>query len=149
MNRADEKSAKSRSPLSGPTTAPTHDALYRALLSAVLDPTLAIDLQGTIVTASASVEKVFGYSPAELTGRNIKLLMPEPHHSQHDGYLAKYARTGETNILNRTREFEVVHKLGHTIVCELSVARADIPGGEPLFIGSFRDVTQRRAAEVA
>lgn len=154
MNRADERTAKSRSPL--PTgsnapvpSAPTHDALYRALLSAVLDPTIAIDLQGTIVTASASVETVFGYSPAELAGRNIKLLMPEPHHTQHDGYLAKYARTGETNILGRTREFEVVHKLGHNIVCELSVARADIPGGEPLFIGSFRDVTQRRAAEVA
>ncbi len=149
MNRAEEMTAKLRMAPALPPTAAGHDALYRALLSAVLDPTIAIDLQGTIVTASASVEKVFGYAPSELMGRNIKLLLPEPHHSQHDGYLAKYARTGETNILGRTREFEVLHKDGHHIVCELSVARADIPGGEPLFIGSFRDVTQRRAAEIA
>lgn len=149
LNRADEKPANSSSPLAVPSPTAGHDVLCRALLSAVLDPTLAFDLQGTIVTASASVETVLGYAPAELAGRNINLLMAEPYHSQHDSNLAKYARTGETNILGRTREFEVVHKQGHHIVCELSVARADIPGGEPLLIGSFRDVTQRRAAEVA
>jgi hypothetical protein len=32
------------------------EVLYRALLAAVLDPTIAIDISGTIVTASASVE---------------------------------------------------------------------------------------------
>ncbi|MBM3990216.1 MAG: PAS domain S-box protein [Planctomycetes bacterium] len=159
LTRADQDTAKPLSPLPAATSAsasteaarsgPTHDSAYRALLSAVLDPTIAIDPRGTIVTASASVETVFGYSPSELAGRNIKLLMTEPHHSQHDAYLAKYALTGETNILGRTREFEVVHKQGHHLVCELSVARADVPGSEPLFIGSFRDVTQRRAAEVA
>jgi PAS domain S-box-containing protein len=122
----------------------------RALLAALLDPTLAVDAHGIIQAASDSVERVFGHAPASLVGRNISVLMPEPHRSAHDGYLERYRRTGETNIIGRTREFEVVHKDGSTIVCDLSVARAEMPDGAgPLFIGSFRDVTERKRAEEA
>jgi hypothetical protein len=43
-----------------------------------------------------------------------------------------------------------VRKDGTPLVCELSVSRVDVPGEpEPLFIGRFRDVTARRAAELA
>ncbi len=126
------------------------DLLYKSLLASVLDPTIAIDEFGVIVTASASVETVFGWRPDELRGRNISVMMPEPHHSQHDEYLANYRRTGETHILGRTREFEVVRRDGRALTVELSVARVELTAGlPPLFIGSFRDVSARRAAERA
>jgi PAS domain S-box-containing protein len=124
-------------------------AVHRALLDAVLDPTVAIDAYGTIVLASASVETVLGWKPGELCGNNIRVLMGEPHHARHDEYLANYRRTGETHILNRTREFEVIHKSGRVVNCELSVARAELDQSGPLFIGTFRDVTERRAFERA
>lgn len=126
------------------------EALYKTLLASVLDPTIGIDEFGEIVTASASVATVFGWTADELRGMNIKDLMPEPHHSHHDEYLANYRRTGETHILGRTREFDVLRKDGERVTCELSVARADMPEGlRPLFVGSFRDVTARRKAERA
>jgi two-component system sensor histidine kinase/response regulator len=126
------------------------DVLYKTLLASVLDPTIAIDEYGVIITASASVENVFGWTAEELRGRNIKSLMPEPHHSHHDEYLSNYRRTGQTHILGRTREFDVVRKDGRRVTCELSVARAEMPDGlPPLFVGSFRDVTARRNAERA
>lgn len=129
---------------------PASEAMCRMLLESVLDPTIAIDEYGVVVTASASVEEVFGWRPDELRGRNIRVLMPEPHHSAHDSYLANYRRTGVTHILGRRREFEVLRKDGAALTCELSVARAEMPEGlPPLFIGAFRDVTQRRAAERA
>ncbi|MCC6409724.1 MAG: PAS domain S-box protein [Planctomycetes bacterium] len=124
------------------------ETIHRSILAAVLDPTLTIDERGTIVTASASVERVFGWRPEELIGKNIKVLLPEPHRSKHDGYLSTYARTGRTNILGRTREFEVVAKDGRNVSIELSVARVDIAGeGRPLFTGSFRDITSRKETE--
>lgn len=126
------------------------DIVYGTLLEAVLDPTVAIDDHGTIVLASASVQPVFGWHPDELRGRNVHVLMGEPHRSRHDEYLASYRRTGVTHILGKTREFEVVRRDGEKLLCELSIARADMPEGAPtLFIGSFRDVTARRAAEAA
>ena len=122
----------------------------RAILAGMLDPVVTIDAHGTVQQASASVRSVFGWEPGDLVGRNVNVLMGEPHRSLHDGYLARYRETGETHILDRTREFEVVHKDGTPLVCELSVSRVDVPGeSEPLFIGSFRDVTARRAAERA
>ncbi|MFT7480878.1 MAG: PAS domain S-box-containing protein, partial [Gammaproteobacteria bacterium] len=124
------------------------DLSASAILASVLDPTLTIDGRGTILSASRSVETVLGYHPDEVTGKNISLLMPEPHHSQHDQYLENYRRTGVTHILGETREFEVIRKDGRHIDCELSVGRADIQGAsEPIFVGSFRDISERKHAE--
>lgn len=132
-------------------TAPNAAELrLRALLAGMLDPVVTIDAQGTVQEASASVQSVFGWEPRDLIGRNVNVLMGEPHRSLHDGYLARYRQTGVTNILDRTREFEVLRKDGTPLVCEVSISRVDVPGeASPLFIGSFRDVTARRQAERA
>jgi PAS domain S-box-containing protein len=112
----------------------------------MLDPVVTIDHRGVVQEVSHSVKTVFGYDREELVGRNISILMPEPHRSEHDGYLARYHETGETWILGTRREFEIVRKDGEHLLCELSVSRVDVPGAEPLFIGSFRDVTAGREA---
>jgi PAS domain S-box-containing protein len=119
-----------------------------AVLAAALDPIITIDAHGIILSASDSVERVFGWAAAELMGQNINRLMPEPHHSAHDGYLAAYRRTGRTHILGRTRQFEGVRKNGELFPLELSVARADPPdGGMPFFVGIIRDVSERARLE--
>lgn len=124
------------------------DARHRALLSGALEPLIIIDGHGVIQSVSDSVLPVFGYRPEELIGGPVGVLMPSPHYDRHLGYLAKYNATGEAHTLNRTREFQVVRKDGERIDCELSVSRVDIPGqDDPLFIGSLRDVTQRRRVE--
>ncbi len=122
-------------------------ALWKAIVASSLDPLFAIDACGTVLAASESVERVFGWSPAEFVGQNIRLLMPEPHRSAHDSYLEAYRRTGATHILGLTREFQVLRKDGTQISCDLSVSRADLPNGAVLFTGSFRDVTEQRLAE--
>lgn len=126
------------------------EAILRAVLDSVLDPTVTIDEFGLILQASNSVEPVFGWKPAELVGQNVRILMPEPHSSAHDGYLDNYRRTGITHILNQTREFVVHKKSGELFEIELSVARADLPdGNSPVFVGSFRDISKRKQAERA
>jgi PAS domain S-box-containing protein len=123
---------------------------HRAVLSGMLDPVVTIDAFGTVVEVSRSVLEVFGYRPEELVGRNVSVLMTEPHASQHDAYLERYRRTGSTWILNTTRRFEVRRKDGTVIPCELSVSRVDVPGeAEPLFVGSFRDISARVRVEQA
>lgn len=120
----------------------------RAVVDAMLDPMVSIDSFGVIHEANPAMERVFGYRANELVGLNVKVLMPEPHHSMHDEYLANYRATGRTWILNRTRDFEVLRKDGSRLLCSLSVSRADMPGGRgPVFTGTFRDVTERRRAE--
>jgi two-component system, cell cycle sensor histidine kinase and response regulator CckA len=123
-------------------------ARHQAVLASALDPVITIDGYGIIQSASRSVERVFGYRPEELIGRNISLLMPEPHRSMHDHYLANYRRTGQTNILGRTREFEAMRKDGVRVPIELSVSRVDVPGQMlPLFTGIIHDLSERKRAE--
>lgn len=137
------------------TTSVQHDgaphetlALYESILASTLDPIVTINARGEIQTASDSIERVFGWTPAELIGRNIAVLMPEPHRSAHDGYLHRYRQTGKTHILNRTREFDGVRKDGTLVPIEISVARVEVPGREePLFTGIIHDVSERKRTE--
>lgn len=127
-----------------------NETRLQSVLTGMLDPVVVIDAHGRILYANESCATVFGYALEELVGRNIKLLMPEPYHSEHDGYLEHYRRTGTTNILGRTREFPVVKKDGSPITCELSVSRiGGIEQPTALYCGSFRDVTARTSAERA
>ena len=119
----------------------------RLLLQGMLDAVVAIDAYGTVRFTSDSVRDLFGWAPDELVGRNVKVLMPEPHASLHDDYLARYRETQETWILNTTREFEALHRDGRRFWIEISVARIDVPGDGPLFCGAFRDISERKAAE--
>ncbi|MCI0630404.1 MAG: PAS domain S-box protein [Phycisphaerales bacterium] len=123
-------------------------AQYRAVLAAALDPIVTIDANGIIQSASDSIERVFGWKPEEVVGQNVRVLMPEPHHSAHDGYLASYRKTHQTNILGRTREFFAVRKDGTRFPMELSVSRVDVPGApEPWFMGIIHDITERKRVE--
>ncbi|MDP1662779.1 MAG: PAS domain S-box protein, partial [Phycisphaerales bacterium] len=123
-------------------------AELEAVLASTLDPVITIDSFGTVRSASKSIERVFGWKPGELVGRNVHVLMPEPHRSGHNQYLANYRKTLKTKILGRTREFEAVRKDGTGFPVELSVSRADVPGQSlPLFVGIIKDVSERKAAE--
>lgn len=53
---------------------------------------------------------LFGYSRGKLQGKNVNVLMPPPYNARHDSYLKAYLATGETHILDRTREVIALHK---------------------------------------
>lgn len=140
---SDRPTRKRKPPVwrSAPTEVP-----YQAVLAAVLDPIVTIDGTGVIQSVSDSVLRVFGWRPTDLIGRNINVLMPEPHHSAHDGYLAKYHETGRTEHLNRARKFEALRKDGTLFPVEVSVSRVDVPGqASPLFVGIIRDLSGQAA----
>lgn len=123
-------------------------AQHKAILASALDPIITIDPQGVIQSASDSIERVFGWTPSEIIGQNVRMLMPEPHHSAHDSYLATYRRTRRTNILGRTREFTAARKDGRLFPIELSISRVDVPGArEPWFMGIIHDTTDRKRFE--
>lgn len=61
------------------------------LLHAAADPAVVTDNDGNIVFLNRGAETLFGYSPEELLGQPIEILMPEEHRNQHVKHRDKYA----------------------------------------------------------
>lgn len=109
----------------------------------VLDPIITMNAGGIIQSASASVEDVFGWTPTELFGRNVKLLIPESEGSELDRYLDRYRNSERAKTLDTTLLFDAVRNDGRLIQIELSLSRADLPlPAAPFFVGIIRDVSR-------
>jgi PAS domain S-box-containing protein len=118
----------------------------RSVMEAAVDGIITIGAGGVIESANASAAAMFGYVPGEMRGRNVSTLMPEPHKTAHDGYLAGYMRTGTAGIIGVGREVEGLRKDGTVFPMDLSVGEASI-GGKTLFTGIVRDITDRKASQ--
>jgi len=119
------------------------EARFRALIETTVDAIIVIDETGIIQECNPATERLFGYSRDEMVGRNVKMLMPEPHRSRHDSYLKHYLETGEARIIGIGREVEGRRKDGSIFPTRLSVGETRLDASR-VFIGTLYDLTEER-----
>ena len=122
------------------------DARYRAIVDTAVDAIVVINEQGRVEAFNPAAERLFGSTAADMIGRNVRVLMPEPSHGEHDGYLGRYRDTGERRIIGSGREVSGLRSDGTTFPLELSIAEWN-DGAKRFFTGVMREVTDRRRAE--
>lgn len=121
--------------------AKVNEESLRAILSTAFNGIVTIDQAGVIVGANPAAERMFGYAPDELLGRNVKVLMPPPYCDEHDEYLERFQRTREPRIIGSVRELLGKRQDGSTFPLELAVSQVDHLG---LFTGILQDISERR-----
>jgi two-component system sensor kinase FixL len=121
-------------------------AHLQSILASVPDAMIVIDEHGIIQSFSNAAEAQFGWTSAEMVGTNVSRLMPAPYREGHDGYLARYLRTGEKRIIGLGRVVVGARRDGSTFPMELSVGEMR-SGERRFFTGFVRDLTERQAAE--
>ena len=122
------------------------EAHLRSILDTVPDATVVIDEHARISSFSAAAVRQFGYLEAEILGQNVNILMPEPYHREHDGYIERYISTGEKRIIGIDRVVVGRRKDGSTFPMTLSVGEMRSAAGR-FFTGFIRDLTEREESE--
>lgn len=118
----------------------------RSILDTVPDATVVIDDRGLITSFSAAAVRQFGYTEAEVIGQNVNILMPEPYHREHDGYIRLYIETGEKQIIGVDRVVVGRRKDGSTFPMKLAVGEMKSERGR-FFTGFIRDLTEREESQ--
>ena len=118
------------------------------ILDSMFDAVITIDETGIIESFNKTAEFLFGYEANEMTGENIKCLMPQHFANEHDNYLKKYNKSDNTLAIGVSREVEGKHKNNSTFPIRLSIAELpkDIDGKRH-FIGSCHDLTKQNQQE--
>ncbi len=118
------------------------------IIDAVVDGIITINREGIVQTINPAIEKLFGYSEEEIIGKSIEILMPEPYHSEHEGYLNNYHTSHKKKIIGIGREVYGCKKGGTVFPLYLGVSEA-MADNKPIYIGVIHDLTDRKKAEKA
>ncbi|WP_432761447.1 oxygen sensor histidine kinase FixL [Rhizobium mayense] len=124
------------------TVVTARDAHLRSILDTVPDAAVVSTSDGTIVSFNTAAIRQFGYAEQEVIGENLRILMPEPHRGDHDGYMQRYLKTGEKRIIGIDRVVVGRRNDGSTFPLKLTVGEME-SGGERFFTGFIRDLTER------
>ena len=116
------------------------------IVDSAVTAVITIDKHGSVRRFNPAAEEIFGYAGDEVVGHNVKMLMPEPYHSEHDSYLQNYQQTRNAKIIGIGREVSGRRKDGTVFPMLLSVGEAWVDS-DPIYVGTVLDITLQKEAE--
>ena len=119
-----------------------NDAAEQALKQSIL-AVVTIDENNNITFYNDAAQALWGYTPKEVLGRNIQMLVPSEHKANHDSYVNSHRKTGVNKIVNSSREVELERKDGKRIWVQLALSQV-VLNGKKHYTAFVRDVTQER-----
>jgi len=112
-----------------------------AVVDNAFDAIIVIDRKGAIVSVNPATRALFGYSEAEIVGRNVTMLMPVRFRDEHDGHLVEFPRNGVSKIIGNERKLSGLRKDGSEFPMLLAIADTQA-NEQDIFVGFIRDLTQ-------
>ena len=121
-------------------------AYLAAVIATSSDAIVSKALDGTVTSWNQAAERIFGYRPNEIVGRNIRLLIPPELQAEEDEFLARLRAGGHVDHYETVR----LTKDGRRLVVSLSISPIKNESGEVIGAAKIaRDITSRREAEEA
>ncbi|ASP39660.1 hybrid sensor histidine kinase/response regulator [Bacterioplanes sanyensis] len=120
---------------------------HQAILNASLDAMITIDQHGTVIDYNHAAEEIFGWSAAEISGRNMaEYIIPETLRDAHQEGMTQYLNTGKGAMLGKRMELLAQRKNGETFPIEIAISALQT-GDAIEFTAFIRDITRRRRYE--
>lgn len=122
---------------------------FRSISANALDGIVMIDPNGCIIFWNQAAAKLFGYSAAEVLGRELhKTIAPERYLKNYQEAFSGFSQSGRGNAVGRMVELMALHKDGTEFPVELSVSALEMHN-QWYAVGIVRDITERKRAEEA
>lgn len=121
---------------------------FREIFQGSEEGILMLDANGTIQLANPVSERMFGYSPGELPGEQLEILLPIRYHARHVEYRKKFNDNPSPRRMGAGRDLMAVRKDGSEFPVEVSLSYKEINN---LFIvvAFVIDITERKKVEDA
>lgn len=117
----------------------------RKLIEYLGDAVVVINTRGIIKLFNKSATTLFGYTPDEVMGKNISMLMHGADKKAHNSYVNSYVHTGHSVLIDTgPRPVEALLKNGQVIPVEIIISDAG-EGSDNRFIGIIRDISAQAA----
>ena len=117
-----------------------------AIVESSEDAIIGKDLNGTVQTWNRSAERIFGYTPDEVIGTNISIIIPPDRLEEEDGVLARI-RSGQS-----VQHFETVRRRKNGQLVDVSVSISPIRAANGEIVGASkiaREITEQKRLRLA
>jgi PAS domain S-box-containing protein len=120
----------------------------RLVVESALDAIIVIDSDGIVSDWNEQAQAIFGWPRVQIFGKQlVDTIIPPKYRKMHNAGLKHFLATGEGPLLNKRIEITGLHKEGHELQIELSIAPMKV-GDHWTFSAFIRDLTEsKRIAE--
>ena len=119
---------------------------FRNVAETASDGIITINEKDSIIFSNKAVERILGYSPMELYGKDLTDLMPPAYRTAHLNGMARYLAGLTPKLSWQAIEFPGLRKDGTRVSLEISLSEF-IRGKERYFTAILRDITERKKEE--
>ena len=119
---------------------------YRKLWEASTDAVILIDQSSLIHFANPAVEKIFGYKPEEIIGKNLAILQPPALRAAHREGVSHHLKAGHSPTAKPPRETIGLRQDGSEIPVEIVFTEMELHD-EHWLVAFIRDISERKRAE--
>jgi PAS domain S-box-containing protein len=124
--------------------------LAQAAVTESAEAIVVSDPDGIIRLWNAGATRMFGFTAEEALGRDLDLIIPEKLRDRHNKGYEQTMATGYTRYGDSLLAVPALHRDGHRLSIEFSVALLRDETGQIVGISAImREVTERRNAERA
>ena len=116
------------------------------ILEMAAEGVVSIDAKYKIQSFNRAAQRIFGYSEAEIFGKNIDLLMPPEHRDHETGQVARYMKAKRFDPYSKPREFVGLRKDGSRFPMEVALSEFKI-NNTHMITGMLRDISEQKLAQ--
>lgn len=117
---------------------------FQAICEAAPDAILLVDEEARITYANDRVLDLFGYTPSELTGELVEILVPAPQRENHVTYRNEYLADPVTRPMGADVELSAQRKDGSTIPVDISLSPIKDSSGTKIVV-IIRDIREQQS----